>query len=253
MRIIACYKSVPNDQEISVNSDKTLDTIHAQLAISRYDLEAVEAAVQLSDENDEVFVLTVSGVAADNSKLRKSILSRGPAQLYAVHDGTAEIADSLKTALSLKAAVEKIDNVDLVLCGEGSEDMYCQEVGPILGSLLGWSTLNAVSSITRSATGLRVERNIENSTEVLEVPLPAVISVTAGINTPKIPSMREILAAGKKPFTLWEAQEIGAATENTIETLSILAPEMTSRRGEVFNSESDDGIESFYQLLRKSL
>ena len=150
MRIVACYKIVPNDQEISVKGDRTLDTSKAQLAISRYDLEAVEAAVQFKGAEDEVCALTVAAEAVDNTKLRKAILSRGPQALYAVHDEKAEEADSLKTAQTLKAAIEKIGDVELVLCGEGSEDMYCQQVGPMLGALLGWTNVNAVSKISRS-------------------------------------------------------------------------------------------------------
>lgn len=252
LRIVACYKCVLNDQEISVKADGTLDTAKAQLTISRYDLEAVETAVRFKGDGDEVCALTVAGAAADNSKLRKAILSRGPESIYAVHDALSDEADSLKTAEILKAAIEKMGDVELVLCGEGSEDMYCRQVGPMLGALLGWTNINAVSKISRCDDGILVERNLENSTEVLKVPFPAVISVCAGTITPRVPSMKEILAAGKKPFTRWEADELTQA-ENSTETLSVLAPKMTERRCEVIKGEDEESVEAFYQLLRKAL
>jgi len=252
LRIVACYKCVPNDQEITVKGDRTLDTSKAQLAISRYDLEAVEAAVQFKGETDEVCALTVAGAAVENTKLRKAILSRGPQVLYAVHDEEADKADSLKTAETLKAAIEKIGDVELVLCGEGSEDMYCQQVGPMLGALLGWTTVNAVSKISRSENGIIVERSLENSTEVLEVSLPAVVSVCTGMIVPRIPSMKDILAAGKKPYNQFEASELLEA-ENSTETLSVLAPAMAERRCEIIKGASEEDIEAFYQKLRQAL
>ena len=251
MRIAACYKCVPNDQEITVKGDRTLDISNAQYVLSRYDLEAVEAAMQIKGEEDQVLALTVAGDVVDNTKLRKAILSRGPQELYAVHDGEAQ-SDSLRTATILKSAIEKIGDVELVLCGEGSEDMYCQQVGPTLGALLGWTNVNAVSSIKRSDNGLIVERSLENSTEVLEISLPAVISVCAGMITPRIPSMKEILAAGKKPVSRWEVAELSDAANST-EVLSVLAPEMADRRCEIIKGSGEDEIEAFYQLLRKAL
>lgn len=252
MRITACYKCVPNDQEITVKGDRTLDISKAQYVLSRYDLEAVEAAMQLKGEEDQIFALTVAGDVVDNTKLRKAILSRGPQELYAVHDEQAQLSDSLRTAAILKSAVEKIGDVDLVLCGEGSEDMYCQQVGPALGTLLGWTTVNAVSSIKRSDNGLIVERSLENSTEVLEISLPAVISVCAGMITPRIPSMKDILAAGKKPVSRWEAADLGESANST-DVISVLAPEMADRRCEIIKGSGEDEIEAFYQLLRKAL
>lgn len=252
MRIVVCYKCVPSDQEIIVKSDRTLSFDNAQPVISRYDLEALEAAVRLKSEDDEIFALTVADGAVDNSKLRKAVLSRGPQELYSVHDAEASVSDSLRTAEILKAAIEHIGDVDLVLCGEGSEDMYCQQVGPVLGVLLGWNTVNSVSSVAHSDSGIRIERSLESSTEILEIPLPAVISMSAGALVPKVPSMKEILAAGKKPFTKLEAAELTSA-DNTAETVSLLAPAMAERRCEIVDGSGEEDIEAFYQLLRRSL
>lgn len=253
MRIVACCKCVPDGEDIRVRDDRSLDLTQAQFAISRYDLEAIEAALRFAQDGDEVYALTLAGAAVENSKLRKSILSRGPSELFAVHDENADAADSLKTAALLKAAIEKIGKVDLVFCGEGSEDMYCQQVGPVLGMLLGWTTINAVSEISASADGLIVERSLEDCIERLEAPLPALVSVTAGMNTPRIPSMKDILAAGKKPYTRWEAAELEPEAQNSTETFDILAPEMTRRGCEVLKTATDEDIETFYQWLRKAL
>lgn len=252
MRIVTCYKCVPNDTEIRIQKNRELNFDMAQLSIGRYDLEAVEAAVSIAKNDDGVIALTYAGKAAGNSKLRKAILSRGPAELYVVHDNEAETADSLKTATVLNQAIQRIGDVDLVICGEGSEDMYSQQVGVMIGAFLGWTTVNAVAKIERNESGFLVERELANGTEVLEITLPAVVCMCAGATTPRIPSMRDILAAGKKPFLTWEIDELGNI-HNTVETISVLSPDAAERKREVVKGSGEEEIEAFYQMLRKSI
>ena len=78
---------------------------------------------------------------------------------------------------------------DLILCGEGSADLYAQQTGLLLGELLGVPSINSVGKITINGSTARVERDLEDEVEIVDVPLPAVLSVTTDINVPKIPSM----------------------------------------------------------------
>ena len=105
--------------------------------------------------------------------------------MYGVKDEACAAADSYAIAQVLKAGVLNIGDADLVICGEGSGDIYAQQVGPMLGALLGWPTVNAVNKVTAADGKVIVERGLENDVEVLEVALPAVISVTADINVPR--------------------------------------------------------------------
>ena len=85
MKIIVCYKLVPEEQDIVVKRDKTLDFTQAQWKVGQYDLNAVEAGAQLAEAaSGEVVVLTVGGDIVDNSKLKKDILSRGPARMLSL-------------------------------------------------------------------------------------------------------------------------------------------------------------------------
>lgn len=253
MKIVACYKCVPEEEEIEVKRDRTLDFSKAQWKVGQYDLNAVEAGMRLTEtDGGEMAVLTAAAdEIANNSKLRKSILSRGPAQMYAVSDGAMKEADSYATAKVLKAGVEKIEGVDLVICGEGSGDIYAKQVGPVLGALLGWPTVNAVSKITPEEGNLVVERSLENGVEVLEADLPAVLCVTSDINIPRIPTMKEILGAGKKPFTVWSLADVGAEAIPGSEALSILAPEQTDRLQIIMESDTDENIDALYSHLRR--
>jgi electron transfer flavoprotein beta subunit len=255
MNVIACYKIVPEEQDIVVLPDRNLSFARAEWKIGQYDLNAVEAGLQLTETvGGKVSVLSVGDKQLENSKLKKGILSRGPEELFLVMDDRLENADAHLTAKALEAGIRKIGSFDLVLCGEGSSDLYSQQVGVQLGELLKIPTVNAVSKITPAGDKVIVERTLENEVEVLEVPLPAVISVTTDINLPRIPSMKNILAAGKKPVIQWSLADLGAeGITKPTESLSTLAPEQVDRKQMIFEGESEEVVQAFFENLRKEL
>lgn len=254
MNVIACYKLVPEEQDIAVAADRTLVLDKAESKISQYDLNAVEAAMALAaDGKAKVTALSVGGKKLENSKARKDILSRGPEALTLVMDDSLDGALPRESARALAAAVTKL-GYDLVICGEGSGDLYAQQVGLLLGAMLGVPTINAVSKITPQDGSVLVERTLEHEVEVLEVPLPAVLSVTTDINTPAIPGMKAILAAGKKPVTVWSAADVGLQASAPVATFeSILAPASVDRKKIVLEGESDENIAALAEHLRTAL
>ncbi len=106
-----------------------------------------------------------------------------------------------ETALALASAAEKI-GFDLLLFGEGSGDIYAQQVGLLTGELLKLPVINAVSHIQRDGDKIIVERTLEEDVEIIELTLPAVLCVTSDINVPRIPSMKAILGAGKSRYVV---------------------------------------------------
>ncbi len=251
MKIAVCYKNVPDDEGIKINPDKTLDFSSAALSIGQYDLNAMEAAVCLAEGESEVIALTAAGASIDNTKQRKAILSRGADRLVAVRDASLDSSDSYTIAATLAKTIEKIGGVDLVLFGEGSGDMYSQQTGPMTGAMLGWANVNAVSSISREEDALLVTRSLETENETLKITLPAVISVTADINKPRIPSMKEILKAGKKPVEILDVSELGIEMTDKTHSAGILAPEQCERKKLVFESATDEAFEQLATVIKK--
>ncbi|MBP9642202.1 MAG: electron transfer flavoprotein [Budvicia sp.] len=253
MNIITCYKLVPEEQDIVVAADRSLNFDRAESKISPFDLNAVEAGMQLAGESGQVFALSVGGKVLDNSKARKDILSRGPQALYLVQDPQLDQALPHQTASALAAAVGKLE-FDLVLCGEGSGDLYAQQVGLLLGELLRLPTVNAVSKITAADGYVIVERTLEDEVEVLNVPLPAMLCVTSDINTPKIPAMKAILGAGKKPVTQWSAADINwVPVPEQVKFVSLSAPQQAERKRVVIEGDSPQAISELADHLRKAM
>lgn len=250
MKIITCFKLVPEEQDIVVTPEYTLNFDNADAKISQFDLNAIEAASQLATDDDEIAALTVGGSLLQNSKVRKDVLSRGPHSLYLVQDAQLEHALPLDTAKALAAAVEKI-GFDLLIFGEGSGDLYAQQAGLLVGEILQLPVINAVSAIQRQGNTLVIERTLEDDVEVIELSVPAVLCVTSDINVPRIPSMKAILGAAKKPVQVWSAADIGFNAVDAWSEQQVAAPKQRERQRIVIEGDGEEQIAAFAENLRK--
>ena len=253
MKIITCYKCVPDEQDIAVNNaDGSLDFSKADAKISQYDLNAIEAACQLKQQAAEaqVTALSVGGKALTNAKGRKDVLSRGPDELIVVIDDQFEQALPQQTASVLAAAAQKA-GFDLILCGDGSSDLYAQQVGLLVGEILQLPVINAVSAIQRQGNTLVIERTLEDDVEVIELSVPAVLCVTSDINVPRIPSMKAILGAAKEPVQVWSAADIGFNAEAAWSEQQVAAPKQRERQRIVIEGDGEEQIAAFAENLRK--
>ena len=256
MKIITCYKCVPDEQDIAVNNaDGSLDFSKADAKISQYDLNAIEAACQLKQQAAEaqVTALSVGGKALTNAKGRKDVLSRGPDELIVVIDDQFEQALPQQTASALAAAAQKA-GFDLILCGDGSSDLYAQQVGLLVGEILQLPVINAVSAIQRQGNTLVIERTLEDDVEVIELSVPAVLCVTSDINVPRIPSMKAILGAGIKPVNQWQASDIDWSQSAPLaELVGIRVPPQTERKHIIIDNDSPEAIAELAEHLKKAL
>ena len=249
MNIVVSCKVVPDDQDIQIASNGELDYSKAHQIVSTYDLNAIEAAAQLAD-GGSVTAIAVGPAAIDDSKLKKNILARGVDNLLMVADDVCADLDAHATAEALAALVQKVEGYDLVVCGDGSADNYAQQVDVQLAARLGVPSVNGVTKIAPASGSVVVERTLEDVVEVVEVPLPAVVSVSPDIALPRIPGMKDILAAGKKPA------DVSAATapyESRVEVVDCKALEAADRRCEVLDASADGAIEQFAAALKAAL
>lgn len=251
VKIAVAFKVVPDDQDIQVAPDRSLDFSKAKGTVSAYDLNAIEAAVQLAAANpgSTVTAVTAGGGAIDDSKLKKNVLARGVDDLIMVADDTCAGMDAAGASQVL-AAVLADGAYDVVLCGDGSADDYAQQVDVQLAARLGVPSVSAVTGLSVEDGVLVVDRTLEDVVETVEVPLPAVVSVAPDAAAPRIPGMKDILAAGKKPMDVRSAPLAPAAV---IRRVSCAAPEAAERACNVTDAAADGAVEAFAAALKAAL
>ena len=252
MNIVAAFKVVPDDQDIQVSDDGTLDYSKAKNTVSAYDLNAIEAAAQLAaaNEGSNVVAVTVGGADIDDSKLKKNILARGVDELYMTADDACKGLDAHAAAAALADLVAKAGEYDLILCGDGSADNYAQQVDVQLADALGLPVVTAVSAVSVEGAVATCDRMLETQLQTVQVDLPAVISVVPDIALPRIPGMKDILAAGKKPSSVNAASDVEAAVVDVVETK---APQQAERKMEMLDASVDGDLEKFAAALKAAL
>lgn len=251
MSIVVAVKIVPDDLDISVRGDRTLDLSKAKPTISTYDLNAIEAASKLAGAmSEKLIAVSVGGTDIDDAKTKKNILSRGVDELVLLADDALTDADAFNTAKALASLISGIGDVSVVVCGDGSADNYAQQVDVQLGNALGWPSLSAVEEAAPEGDMIVVKRVLEHQEEVCELTTPCVIAVTPNFATPRICGMKEILAAGKKPSEVRDAGDL--TVEQTIVVDSILAPEETERRLEIFDASVEGDLQKFAAALKSA-
>ena len=252
MNIVAAFKVVPDDQDIQVAADGTLDYSKAKPIVSAYDLNAIEAAAQLAaaNEGSNVVAVTVGGADIDDSKLKKNVLARGVDELYMTADDACKGLDARATAVALAELVSKVGDFDVVLCGDGSADNYAQQVDVQLADALGLPVVTAVSAVSVEGAVATCDRMLETQLQTVQVDLPAVISVVPDSALPRIPGMKDILAAGKKPSSVNAASDVEAAVVDVVETK---APQQAERKMEMLDASVDGDLEKFAAALKAAL
>ncbi|WP_332237232.1 electron transfer flavoprotein [Sporolactobacillus sp. KGMB 08714] len=255
MNIITCFKVVPDEQDLFIDVNGDISAEKAKINISNYDLNCIEAGTQLIESNGGNYAaISVGSARINDSKLKKNVLSRGPKSLLLIADDQLNNLDTHQTALALKAGIGKIGKYDLILCGEGSADLYAQQVGVQLGELLNVPTINSVDKISVVNGAVIAERSLEKEVETVELSLPAVISVTSDINQPRIPSMKQILNAGKKPSTVLTASDLDLTDfTRTIEVLSTKVLKQAARKKDIVEGDSTEAIRQFIDKISGEL
>jgi electron transfer flavoprotein beta subunit len=232
-KIAVCYKWVPDEQDIRINtSDRSLDFSRAKLKISDYDRNAIEEAALISEKTagSEVSALTF-GAAVKNSL--KDVLSRGPDNVFWLADDAAAKADGFVTANVLAAMLKQSGKYDLILCGEGAADTYAQQVGPRVAALLGIPVVTFVREIRIEGNKVFAVRKLGDCTETVVAEFPVLCTVLPEVNKPRIPGLKQVLSAAKKPQTEMKLADLGLTAADLTPKTSVV-----SIRGYVMNRKN---------------
>ncbi len=207
-KIVSCYKWVMDEADIRINSDLSVDMSKAKGKISDYDKNAIEAAVNLAEVTGNKPVGLTFG-SSQTKRSFKDALSRGLEEAYWVKADEAETADGLVTARALAAGVKAIGDVSLVICAEGASDTYARQTASRIGALLDLPVVTSISQISVDGNTMIALRKLDDCLETVKVDLPAVAAILPEAYQPRIPGLKAVMAAGKKPITEYKAEELG--------------------------------------------
>jgi electron transfer flavoprotein beta subunit len=198
-KVLVCYKWTLDEQDIKVRpEDLTLDVSRAKGKISDFDRNAIEAATALVEAQGGTVDALTYGTEAVKASV-KDVLSRGPNQVLWVAGPHAGQADGFVMANVLAAAIRQEGPYDLILCGEGSSDLFNQQLPMRLAALLDLPCVSFAQSFTLAGAVLTATRNLGDCLEEVTVTGPAVVSVLSEINKPRIPTLKQVLGASRKP------------------------------------------------------
>jgi electron transfer flavoprotein beta subunit len=222
VKIIVCLKTNVDIQMVRVkNREPVVDAVPYKVG----DLEknALEAAIQIKESGINVAVLALT-VAEANGRIRETIkeaLAIGADEAVIVTDPALVATDQAAVAATLARAVEHVGGADLLLFGEGSTDNYSGQVGSRVAQILGMPQIGYARKVELVGSFVRAERIMDDIVETLEAPLPVAVTVVSEINEPRIPSLTNIMKAGKKQVTELSLADLGldaasAAPQKTV-------------------------------------
>ncbi|HZJ84562.1 MAG TPA: electron transfer flavoprotein subunit beta/FixA family protein [Syntrophomonadaceae bacterium] len=229
MNIVVAMKQIPDLQQIRIRTRQPVfDDV--PLTLGDIDKNALEAAVNLK-ESVEGNVVVISAGNEEVEDTIKEALAAGADEAFLVLDDELENAESSQIATILAAGLKEINDVGLILFGEGSGDNYSGQVGSRVAELLDLPQVGYASNIEIKDEIAIITRSLEDVEEIIEVNLPAVVTIMADINEPRIPSVTQILKAGRKPKEVLELDELEVELGSvTTETMSNLAPESDRKK-----------------------
>lgn len=245
MKIAVCIKRVP-DQDVRFKvaaGGKAIDETGLKYDMSDFDGYAAEVAIQLTEKAGAGEVTVVSlGADAVQETLRKALSMGAHRAVQLKHDAAVHDGAAIASAL---AAELKDGGYDLILTGRMAVDTQNRSVGAHLAARLGLPYIGAITRLDIEGKTVKARRELEGAYELVECPLPAVLTIDEGIARARYPSLKGIMAAKKKPMDVRPAQ-LGDQ-RYVLEQLD-LPPE---RRGGRIIGEGVDAVPELVRLLKE--
>ncbi len=259
MNIIVCIKQVPETTEVRINPEtNTLIREGVKAIINPFDVYAIEEGVRLKEKfGGKVTVVSMGPPQAD-AALREAI-SLGCDEAVLVCDRAFAGSDTWATSYTLAGAIRKIGAFDVILCGKQASDGDTAQVGPGISTHLDIPQVTYVKKIEEvKSTVMRVERMMEEGFEIIETPMPVLLTVVKEINTPRLPSLKNMMRSksakitqlGQKDLDL-DPQKIGLCGSPTQVVKIFTPPQRTG--GQMLSGEIPDVTAQLVDLIKDEI
>jgi len=258
MNIVVCLKQVPGTTDVKIDPE-TNNLIRQGIknVINPFDTYALEEGVRIKERYGGKVTVISMGPPQAEEMLREAI-SLGADEAILLSDSAFAGADTWATAYTLATAINKLGQYDIIICGRQTFDGDTGQVGPELAEMLGVPLVAYVNRIEEMSDGqMRVQRMIDEGHEVIQAPLPAVITATKDINVPRLPSLRGIAKSESAVIPVWNSQELGAdparvgLSGSFTRVIKVFFPERT-RQAEVFQGELEEQVDRLVDKLKSA-
>jgi electron transfer flavoprotein beta subunit len=258
MNIVVCLKQVPGTTDVKINPlTNTLIRQGIKNIINPFDTYALEEGVRLREKQGGKVTVISMGPPQAGDMLREAI-SLGADEAILLCDMAFAGADTWATAYTLTAAIKKIGQVDLVICGRQSTDGDTAQVGPEMAEMLDIPFVAYVGHIEEISNGqMRVKRMIDEGNEVIQSPMPLLITVTKEINTPRLPSLRGIMKSKNVKIPIWTAEDLGSDSNkiglagSKTKVIKIFTP-VRDKKAEILTGEPENQVACLAAKLKEA-
>jgi len=212
--MVVCIKQVidpeapPASFKIDPSSNKVVPPQGVSPVVDPYAEYAIEAALKIKDALGGKITAISLGINQLRDIVKKP-LAMGADELILLEDEAFDEGDSWSTAYALAMGIKKIGDYDIIFCGREASDWNAGQVGSGIAEILGLPGVTLARKIDITNGKARVERVTDEGYEVIEVSLPALITVSNEIGEPRYPTIKGIMAAKKKEPVIWKPADIG--------------------------------------------
>jgi electron transfer flavoprotein beta subunit len=220
INIIVCMKQVLDPEiplslfHIDPEARRAVQPKATPPVLSPFDENALEAALKIKDLQDAKVTVISLG-----KKLIKTVvtspLAAGADELIILQDDAFSEFNTVLTANAIAAAIKKLGNYDLILCGLQAADTNAGQVGAGIASILGIPCITAASKVELKGDKVKVEKAFLDGYEVIEAPIPLLVTTSYEVGTLREPGVEAFMSAMKKPITTWDSRDLNVETSNT--------------------------------------
>ena len=231
MDIIVLIKQIPDPEippasfKIDVEAKKVVPPANVAPVMDPYSEHALEAGLRLKEANSGSRLKVLSMGSSLNKELFKKTLALGTDELILLEDETFEGISSYTTAHILSLAIAKTGHFDLILTGRQAADWDAGQTGILLGGALDLPVISRARKVEAADGKLRIERVTAKGYEIVEAPVPAIVTVSGESGKLRLPNIKGVLAAKKKEPVCWNAADIGAeavTSDNASQRITLL-------------------------------
>ena len=248
MKLVVLLKQTFDTEAKIVLKDGKIDDSGVTLIINPYDEFAVEEALRIKEKLGQGEVVVVSAGSDRAQEALRQALAMGADRAVLVKTDGLQL-DEMVVAEVLAKVLQQME-YDLILAGWRAIDDSSAQVGVRVAEILGLPQINLVTKLEVGEGKITGHREIEGGTEVVEVPLPALVTAQRGLNEPRYPSMKGIMQAKKKELKVINAADLGVNAAPKVEIKEIFLPK-GKQAGKIFTDEPAVAVAKLVKALRE--